>query len=99
MTRGEKYHSIGGYERLAAGICQQAFEDLKVAYLLEKGDLVLPRTISGTISTSSLLEKWFKSEDYYFLTGYENGEKIIQEAKTQVQEMRDGIRPMIKSAC
>lgn len=98
LSRESKYKSMGGYHMLAAEICKQAFDDLKVAYLLEDCDIELPKAIARIVLSSNAIEEWFKSEEYLFFSGFENGREVIREAKRQVQEMRDGIRPMIKSA-
>ena len=73
----------GGYSRLIAAICQQAFEDLKAEYALAaKCKTDIGKSVA--LYRASLLEKWFLGEDtYVFLTGYTNGDKIIREAKHQ----------------
>lgn len=97
IVRACQANEDGGYHRLAVGICQQAFEDLKITYLLEAGyDELSTTTIEGINVSSKVLEKWFLSEEYLFLTGYENGSVIIREAKRQAQEILDGKKKYVK---
>lgn len=84
IVRAGQYDSLTGYHRLAAGICHQAFEDLKTAYVMERG--YRRKVADGEEFNSRGLEDWFRGDEYFFLTGYENGDTIIKEAKRQAEE-------------
>ena len=74
--RGGKLSSYDPYRALAAAICLQAFDDLKARY--EDSDSTYRKDF---LASEDTLEKFFRSEEYKYLSGHDDGEKAIEMAK------------------
>ena len=62
------------YKAVAAGICFQAFCDLKDRYAGKKYSC-------GPLPEQDTLERFFRSDRYRWLSGMDNGEQVIEQAK------------------